>query len=695
MTSLDPHRGPRRFFGFAGVVRRLRRRAVDGDEAGSRRRSHAAETERALQSERARFAAKLDVELRLACRSEAAMRRELGDAARAFLRIRAYRRLGFVRLSDYARERLGVSARTLQDAAWLAKRLDELPAISTAYDRSELSWAAARAVCKVAVPTNEAQWLDVARRSTVDALERLVARTCRPDGVPPDPEGEPNEVDGEPAVRWRLACPSRLRALWRRALELASRAAGGPLADWRAAEIIAGEGSSGRPRGTSMGDRVLIEAMRIARRERRRNAAGVAADDVAHGYAGQGGAMRPADSDTNDADSGRIPFQLTSDVSASEVGASDTTSAGMSIPEATPTPSDPVSLEARLAEAARVLRTIEPRIGRLLRVVVDQHIYRSFRYRAFEDYVRERLGISARKAWALLKIEKATIRSADFDRAYRDGSISWVRALSLLPVLDRSSAPAWITRAGSVTVRRLSDEVDWVLASRDALGPSVPLTPPPIDSPLPSPIAVTPQSAAATAEECRDSSPHVRLQIRAHEDRATMAALDERQIPLEIVDAEIRFTGPASVVALLRDVLDAFAEPDQPRWAALERLLRHVITHWESMPRHPDPVFARDGWRCTVPACSSRRNLHDHHIRFRSRGGDNLRNNRTTVCAAHHLHGLHAGTVRASGTAPHAIEWQLGVRSDGPPFLTYVGDRLCPRIDTTDDAAAPAPGVHS
>ena len=56
-----------------------------------------------------------------------------------------------------------------------------------------------------------------------------------------------------------------------------------------------------------------------------------------------------------------------------------------------------------------------------------------------------------------------------------------------------------------------------------------------------------------------------------------------------------------------------FADPAEPRWTAFERLLRHVITHWESTPRHHDPVFARDGWRCTVPACSSRRNLHDHH----------------------------------------------------------------------------------
>jgi hypothetical protein len=128
-------------------------------------------------------------------------------------------------------------------------------------------------------------------------------------------------------------------------------------------------------------------------------------------------------------------------------------------------------------------------------------------------------------------------------------------------------------------------------------------------------------------------------------------------------------------VALLRDVLDAFADPAEPRWRALERLLRHVITHWESTPRHHDPVFARDGWRCTVPACSSRRNLHDHHIRFRSRGGDNRRDNRTVVCAAHHLHGIHDGTIHASGAAPHAIEWRLGLRPGAAPFLTYVGER--------------------
>ena len=145
----------------------------------------------------------------------------------------------------------------------------------------------------------------------------------------------------------------------------------------------------------------------------------------------------------------------------------------------------------------------------------------------------------------------------------------------------------------------------------------------------------------------------------------------------EVCDAEIGFAGPASVVALFRDAIDAFMRPGEPRWVAVERLLRRVVTDWEAEPRHRDPVFARDAWRCTVPACSGRRNLHDHHLRFRSRGGDNARTNRTTVCVAHHLHGIHTGVIRSWGAAPHPVYWQLGVRSGAPPLLSCIGDRLC------------------
>jgi hypothetical protein len=451
------------------------------------------------------------------------------------------------------------------------------------------------------------------------------------------------------------------------------------LAEWRAAEVIAAEASSGRPVGAAMGDRALVEGIRQAHRARRKVREAQIAEastDIAVPESSPDAAP-PIDSSASTA------FHENA-APACSTAARDAEAFSLEPPAS----SDPIALEARVREALRVLATIDPTIGRLLQVVIAQRIHRFFKYPRFAAYVRERLGISAGKAWALVKVDKATQRSTEFADAYYGGDLSWVRTVTLLPVLERMHGPAWVARSQAVTVRRLNDEVAWVLAKRDAEGPDVPLAPPPLDDPLLSPFAAVTAECSdpapvprvqigahdtgaafdAESEQCRDSSPAVRVQIGAHADNAA----------LEICDGEIRFTGPASVVALLRDVLDAFGDLYEPRWRALERVLRHVIRYWETLPRHPDPVFARDGWRCTVPACSSRRNLHDHHITFRSRGGDNARDNRTTVCAAHHLHGIHTGTIRAEGRAPHAIEWQLGVRPGKPPLLRFIGDRYAP-----------------
>jgi hypothetical protein len=113
-------------------------------------------------------------------------------------------------------------------------------------------------------------------------------------------------------------------------------------------------------------------------------------------------------------------------------------------------------------------------------------------------------------------------------------------------------------------------------------------------------------ASSAGAEECHELSLTADVQIGAR----SGTVIDVPRAS-EISDADIALIAPASVVALIRDVLDAFGRPGAPRWTALERVLRHVLRDWESTPRHHDPIFARDGWRCTVPACSSRRNLHD------------------------------------------------------------------------------------
>ena len=103
---------------------------------------------------------------------------------------------------------------------------------------------------------------------------------------------------------------------------------------------------------------------------------------------------------------------------------------------------------------------------------------------------------------------------------------------------------------------------------------------------------------------------------------------------------------------------------------ALEAMCDHVIEVWSAperrLPaweRRARRVYERDGWRCVVPGCHSYRNLHAHHIRFRSLGGSDELGNLATLCAAHHQRGVHAGQIRIHGTAPHALRFEMPLGS--------------------------------
>jgi hypothetical protein len=88
------------------------------DASARSRRATGTETDRALVSERARFAAHIDRELRVTCRTEAADRGELGCAAQALLRNHLYRRLGFVQRSSRSRRRRRAATTS---RAWVAR----------------------------------------------------------------------------------------------------------------------------------------------------------------------------------------------------------------------------------------------------------------------------------------------------------------------------------------------------------------------------------------------------------------------------------------------------------------------------------------------------------------------------------------------------------------------------------------------
>ncbi len=590
-------------------------------------------------------------------RQEAACRRALGTLAAAFLRRRAHHPLGFARLGDCTRERYGISARALQSMARVATKLEVLPGLSRAFEARALEWTHVRLLVDVATPATEARWIAQARGLTVRALEQRIRAGDGPGSDDPVGDGgaehglprpaascagrddapagastedERRAIEGEPVVRIRLGCPRRLRALWRATVELARRMAGQPLALWEACEAIAAEGLASPVARRALcataqaesptirspvGADATLDANRAAGRARALSAVGAGRD-------GNGVLDIDAPSDGDPA----IVAAMPDDVAPLAAGLD-----GL----------DAFALDTRLRAALAAMHRVHWQTGRLLRLVFDLRLYRWLGFSTAARYAKERLGLGIRTAEGLVAVERVTWRAPQLAAAYERGGISPLRALIIAPVLSATHEAAWVARATEVTVRRLGDEVTWALNHQDVRPLCEPVAPPAAGA------LVMPTDAQMRARFA-DETPEVVLSLPA----------------------------PTSVAALFETAMAAFTPAGVPRWRGFARLLAHVGAEWQAQPRHRDPVFERDGWRCAVPACSARRALHDHHIIFRSRAGGNGRENRVTGCATHHQHGLHGGgSVRAWGEAPDGIHWELGVRRDGPPLLALMGDR--------------------
>jgi hypothetical protein len=328
---------------------------------------------------------------------------------------------------------------------------------------------------------------------------------------------------------------------------------------------------------------------------------------------------------------------------------------------------DAFALDARLRRAVACEQRLEAQMGPLLLRVAEGRLYRDRGFPNLDAYARGRLEISPRKLRALLRLERAGRRVPTLRQAYRSAQLSWVQAHALVPVMLLGGewprlCAAWVDWARGVSVRRLEEDVESALVMHET-----------------DPAAF---AASGGLPEPRSTHEGPDLHQDRHEDLQTGA---QPRGPGET--ANLFFTGPLEVVRLFRAVLCTVRRHLERRSGglpsegeALAAMLDHALEVWgwgEPRVRKEHRVFERDGWRCTVPGCSSYRNLHRHHLEFRSAGGSDDPENCTTLCAAHHLRGIHAGIIRCRGRAPNGLRFELGLRPDGPPLAVYdPGERL-------------------
>ncbi len=61
-----------------------------------------------------------------------------------------------------------------------------------------------------------------------------------------------------------------------------------------------------------------------------------------------------------------------------------------------------------------------------------------------------------------------------------------------------------------------------------------------------------------------------------------------------------------------------------------------------------------------APGCTSRAEIEEHHLEYRSAGGSEAPENRVALCRFHHHRGIHGGLMRARGRAGQDLVVRLG-----------------------------------
>jgi hypothetical protein len=212
--------------------------------------------------------------------------------------------------------------------------------------------------------------------------------------------------------------------------------------------------------------------------------------------------------------------------------------------------------------------------------------------------------------------------------------------------------PAWVDWAQRVTLRRLEADVERALLLRAGHRRAW-------------------QRCQGNPERAQEPIPEDERQMCAPDVDVDASETLAWEVPSEV--ASLFSALAATLRGRMYTVLGRAPSQGEVFEAMLE-LARRSWTAREPGTRRPEslhPVMVRDGWRCAVPGCSSRSELHDHHIVFRSAGGSDSLDNRVTLCVFHHQRCVHEGRLRVAGRAPDRLVFELGVRRGGVPLARY------------------------
>jgi hypothetical protein len=604
----------------------------------------------------------------------------LARAAAAFVQRQAWSDFGFARVEDHARERFGRSGRWVKDCASLGRALQTLPLLADALTGDDggrpIGRVAALLVARVASAESLPAWVALARRVPIRSLRDAV-RAARAAGSDSPPDGEARAGDdAQPSADTedppadglddlsdralvRILVPAPLLAAFDEVVDLYRCVEGHEASVTSFVEALVGEAcSAGLPPDADIQpmkvspDPAVVEAA-LAR----------STDNWSH-----------------------LPSTSPASWSLALAGVSLERLREVESVAAT---GGAAELDGQIRALLALEEDLDARLAKVLADLAERGAWSRLRFAGVGHYAEERLGVSRTSAEDRVRVVRSLRQFPVLRAACEAGRIGFEATLLILRILGRGPVPAdieraWVARAEEATVKRLRDEARALGRTRPlrAVGLAAQAEPfraepgqaEPGQGGPGQPAPARPSSAHAAPLDDAAWHDSLRREPGTARERIQRFGTDAAERPSP--DVFLRLRLPHDLAADFLGVIEAFrvrlskaadsvpwdepwpdphAAPSMvaartfsvrsrrvPAWVGLLALLEDFVLTWDpphrvarapagAPKRSGDPIYSRAGWRCTAPGCTSRKNLDDHHVVYRSRRGSNAHDNR--ICA--------------------------------------------------------------
>ena len=316
---------------------------------------------------------------------------------------------GYVSLGDYARERVGINARTAQKQAKLARDLRERPLLRDAVWSGEVTPCKAQIVMPVARGEEEGTWVEWAKTDTARGLAaRVKALTGK--------EGE----EEEPWELLSIPVPPQARPMVEEAMKLAGKQIGHTSPRWDRMNAIFQEflGACGGVEGTPESDGILHWPL--------------PASDAR------------LEEDLENLTKRWAYLDEVEPVIAPHVAGE----------------TNPWRIDAELRRLVAERNRWDEEFGRVAAVFSNLGLWRDAGFASFPQYCREQLGMAVRTVQQRIALERRLAALPELREAMRSGRISYEKARLIAWKATASTIKEWIERAAGKTCISLRREIE-------------------------------------------------------------------------------------------------------------------------------------------------------------------------------------------------------------------------------------------